>query len=503
MRGSITVFATLVMMLVGQFLFTLAEAGRFLELDKVAAMDSESNIESVFAQYCKPLWDEYNLLLYDCGKESELDINGLEKYLQMQCDNNFAINTDGKSNNTSLLRLNTESVNITQYTLMTDAQGEVFARSVSSYMERNFAYEAAKKIYSNYQSVKSITENSGYEDAGEVDRVDTGNLNKQNGFMLCTSSTDVTNNNDFSDFTGEITVNDMVVENPLVSIKEAKAGGVLNLVLSEDKVSGNKIDLSDSVSERKLNTGKNPVLLESDWYDSVLVEQYLLSYMSCYTEPIENHAMKYELEYLIGGDATDKDNLTAVVDRLLMIRGGIDFAYLCTDSKRQAEALVLATAIATAMLNPELAEVIKWAILAGWAFVESVLDVRALLSGDKVPLMKSNDTWTSGLLEIPTLLCSDKKAKSSDIGLNYKAYLGILLLFNGTQTQAYRAMDMQEATIRMTQGYEMFRMDNGICQLSVDFNYKYHGLFISFISLINIGSNEFHIGKNQKYSYYK
>lgn len=54
MRGSITIFATMLLMLVSQFLFTVLEAGRNLTLTNIACMNSEAVAESVFAQYCRP-----------------------------------------------------------------------------------------------------------------------------------------------------------------------------------------------------------------------------------------------------------------------------------------------------------------------------------------------------------------------------------------------------------------------------------------------------------------
>lgn len=70
MKGSITVFATMLLMLVSQFLFTVLEAGRNLTLTNIACMNSEAVAESVFAQYCRPLWDEYHLLAYDAGSDA-------------------------------------------------------------------------------------------------------------------------------------------------------------------------------------------------------------------------------------------------------------------------------------------------------------------------------------------------------------------------------------------------------------------------------------------------
>lgn len=80
MKGSITVFASLMIMLISQFVFTLLEAGRNIEMAKIAEMDSESGIESIFAQYCVPLWDEYRILAYDAGNPGEFNLDQIEDY---------------------------------------------------------------------------------------------------------------------------------------------------------------------------------------------------------------------------------------------------------------------------------------------------------------------------------------------------------------------------------------------------------------------------------------
>ena len=55
-KASITVFAALSLMLVAQLLFTLLEAARHYELQKVLYMNTDTVLESVFADYCSPLW---------------------------------------------------------------------------------------------------------------------------------------------------------------------------------------------------------------------------------------------------------------------------------------------------------------------------------------------------------------------------------------------------------------------------------------------------------------
>ena len=71
-----------------------------------------------------------------------------------------------------------------------------------------------------------------------------------------------------------------------------------------------------------------------------------------------------------------------------------------------------------------------------------MLDIRALLDGDKISLIKSEATWTSTIDNFPTLLSGWSKAKSCDAGgLDYKQYITSLLLFESGKTMAMRAMD--------------------------------------------------------------
>ena len=128
MRGSITIFATMLLMLVSQFLFTVLEAGRNLTLTNIACMNSEAVAESVFAQYCRPLWDEYHLLAYDAGSDAmgNVDIENVKSYMKKLTTDNFKIGDSGTFaggtivNGTSMLRLSMDELESMKYVLMTD-----------------------------------------------------------------------------------------------------------------------------------------------------------------------------------------------------------------------------------------------------------------------------------------------------------------------------------------------------------------------------------------------
>ena len=208
------------------------------------------------------------------------------------------------------------------------------------------------------------------------------------------------------------------------------------------------------------------------------------------------------MEYIIGGRASDKDNLKIVIAEILALRAAANMAYLAGSASKQAQAMALAAIIGGITLTPEVIEGVEKGILAAWAFCESVLDLRVLLDGDKIPLIKSDTSWTSSLYGMTSMLTGQVKAKSSNEGIGYKSYLGMLLFTKSMKNIAYRSMDVQEATVRMTGAHESFRMDNAICELSTDVSYKYHGIFLCFVNLLDGADNEYTIKNKAKYSYY-
>ena len=125
--------------------------------------------------------------------------------------------------------------------------------------------------------------------------------------------------------------------------------------------------------------------------------QHLTDYTSMEhaTDPL-----RYQLEYVIGGKNTDQENLKAVVYRLLAAREAANMMYLLQDPTRQAEIHEMALVICAAIGFPALEGIVSLALQAAWAFGESLLDVRQLLTGGKVPLVKTGDTWMVSLHQL-------------------------------------------------------------------------------------------------------
>ena len=181
--------------------------------------------------------------------------------------------------------------------------------------------------------------------------------------------------------------------------------------------------------------------------------------MGCYTNPATDEPLQYQLEYLLEGHNSDIENLRGVCNTLVLMREVANLLYLMTDSLKVAEADALALTITSALLAPYLQPVVKYTLLAAWAYAESVVDVKHLLSGDKVPIIKSKKDWNlslEGMLDYEKFSGSDGK---NEKGLDYTAYLRVLLAIEKEDKVVNRAMDLVEMYMRLKEGNHYFRLD--------------------------------------------
>lgn len=100
---------------------------------------------------------------------------------------------------------------------------------------------------------------------------------------------------------------------------------------------------------------------------------------------------KSEVEYILAGMKNPSDNRSTVKGQILLIRFAMNTMHIYMDPVKNRQALAAATAIAgwTGFGVP----IVHTLIMLSWAMSESILDVKSLLEGNKVPLMKTNATW--------------------------------------------------------------------------------------------------------------
>ena len=265
--------------------------------------------------------------------------------------------------------------------------------------------------------------------------------------------------------TEEGEVETLEISNPTNALEAKKRLGILKLVIGEEgKLSQNRIHSGSLIMERmkqgQINSGNiecEELTKEQQLIEKFAFQEYLLQYMGRYGDEREKDALSYQIEYLIAGRDSDVENLRSVANRLCVLREAANAMYLLSDAKKRQQIEFAAGLVCTLVMLPELTPLLEGAILLGWAYAESVYDVKSLLAGGKIPLLKDEDSWHYGLTAALGGGLQDETREGE--GLGYKDYLRIFMMLSDTDTVTARAMNMVEADIRKTPGNAGFRLD--------------------------------------------
>lgn len=522
-RGSMTVFAALSIMLVASFLFVLLEAAHQQQLRRVAQMNTSLVVESVFSNYCSPLWEKYQILALDNGMTEEQEPFVSWEYYAADLSKE-SLSQRGFMRGTNHLRMDTKGAEFVAYRMLTDEDGRAYIKTISDYMRNTIGQQAIEKLAAEYQQLSGMdisdkpddTALAGADNAiAEARRLEEEKAKKEEEerkkAQEAAKKAKATKKADkkaekkakkkAGTEAGERAIEP--AENPLEIIKNLWHQGTLSLVLKDAKaVSNMKEDWSDAVSKREKYTGIGLEPIQTDATDTLLFTEYLLDHFACYTSGDAAGTLAYELEYLLCGNEKDQSNLSETVQRLLAVREAANLAYLAADASKQELAYSVALSLAGVTANPGIIYAVKCGLLAAWALAESVLDVRALLSGDKIAIIKNSAQWTSDLLHLGSVFSSFGTATNCQNGLSYQRYLGFLLMMQA-QKVSYRAMNIQEHVIRSKEGFEDFCMDHLVIDAEIAMNYSSHTIFTGMEQLTRNKKRAFTIPVQQSFSYRK
>ena len=469
-RGSITVFLALILSLVTALVCTGIESVRMAAARTQILNGADIGLYSLFGQFDREMLKDYDLFLLDgsCGQGS-LDLASVY--------DNFS------SYMKPVLKQNSQKLSVVQggfsaYRLLTDEGGEPFYNQVVQYMKETLGSQGVSLLLDKMKDRKEKTEQA--EQAGEQ---------AENGDIIENYDAEMEENNRKNEEAlaeaeknpegGELEDGDNVtappqkVVNPISIIRRIRKMGILELVIPGNKgVYDGQVQAGTLLSRREKQKGMpmyEPEKTDTSYTSQILFQQYLMEKLGNYSAP-EKGALKYQTEYILGGKTGDIENLKSVAGRLLLIREGVNMVHLVSDGTKRAQAAGLGSAIASAFLIPPATGVIEAAILLCWAFGESILDVRELFDGGKVPLVKSTADWQLSLENLPELLNGlDSVRRGSEDGMSYEDYLQVLLLGVSREEKITRAMDMIELCVR-EKGRKNFRMDSCIvaAEISVD-----------------------------------
>lgn len=266
-------------------------------------------------------------------------------------------------------------------------------------------------------------------------------------------------------------VKDKEKEGWLNKVESMYQSGMLSLVLPEGVACSKKqLNLAEAPSkEEMLFTGGRGI----GFGDHLLVNEYCGLFFRNYAstentikEGPEKRVVDYEMEYLLIGGKSDEENLTGVVTSILAMREGLNLIHILSDTQKREQARTLAMAITGAAAVTPLLLVTTFFVMSIWALGEAIMDIRGLLAGKKVPLIKAKADWS---LSIENLLLMGEKGEmgtgGGENGLAYLSWLKILLFVSNIMKQEYRMMDIIQMNLRLIQNG--FCMRNGVYQAKI------------------------------------
>ena len=295
------------------------------------------------------------------------------------------------------------------------------------------------------------------------------------------------------------------VKNEIVEfVEKIKSEGVINYVVAGD-ISNKKVNNKNLPSNVcKVNNGKgwkNYGVTEEN-IRKAMVGQYVFDNFSCYTKGNEGECLNYEIEYILKGKPSDKENLSEVIDEILLIREGFNLIYLLGDSEKRGQAYTMATAVTGFTGMPVVIRLTQMLIMAAWAYAESIIDVKELLEGKRVSIIKTSNEWNLSLMGVENL-APKKDKKQNNMGLSYEDYIRVLLFSQNKALQIYRILDVIE--LNMSKKYNnSFKIRDCIVNVNIKSDFKIDRLFteIGFVKgMIKNKKKGFIFEINQEYGY--
>ncbi len=447
----LTVYLSIIMAILLSLCLALIEGARSNGIRLEAECVMDIGLNSVLAEYHRELLGQYNLFAIDCSYGTDYaGKSNTEQHLKEYMQRNFSMEDIFLSDwfYKDFLALSVENVDLTKVSLLTDEKGAVFRKRAVEAIKDDIGLTLLEDILQWTQTVESqklLERNI----AQEKSLIDT-QIQEYDGRQIQVSETEW--------ITAQIS-------NPTNALEELRARGSLqNVVEDVSLLSNRSIDSTALIGNRmeqgRISVGNIPLEAVSEaeqLTERFFFQEYLMKYMSRYGEEKEDSALLYQMEYVVAGRDNDLENLKSVADTLCAMREVANVIYLYSDETKSAEAELLATVLAALMQVPDIASLLKAVLILGWAYAESLHDVKTLLAGGRIPLIKDSSTWHYGLEG--ALQSAASEETDNQQGLTYEDYLRILMMFVDVDTLTARAMNMVEADIRRTPGNSQFRLD--------------------------------------------
>lgn len=484
--GYLTVFLALILAALLPLCLILIEGARIRAIYFEAECVTDIGINSIFAEYHRELLNQYNIFAIDSSYgDIYSEKTNTEQHLKEYLERNMSFDDIFLSDfiYCDFMGLYMNDAKLTKLSYLSDYEGEVFRRCAVDAIRDDAGLEVLEQLKEWLSVVES--ESLDTRNVGEEKHV----LDEKIERLVDEAQSDDEVEIIREDGTIEIVeVSYQPYESPTEVLEVKRREGVLKYVVENtDELSDKVLHAENLIISRmkdgNISTGNIPhtdISMLQQAEEKFFFQEYLLRYMGYYGKADHENAdyenaLEYQIEYLIAGNVSDLDNLRSVANRLCLMREAANAVYIFSDETKCAEAELLATIIAALVQAPDIEPFLKDSILFGWAYAESLYDLKTLLSGGKIPLIKDTETWHCSLQG--ALAADAGGAEEYENGLSYSDYLRIFMYLTDEDTLTARAMNLVEADLRLTEGNEAFRLDACIpeaeIKVQIDSSYGY------------------------------
>lgn len=425
---------------------------------------TDTAADSVLAEFHRELFRQYDLLMVDTSYgTSSGSTDHLRDHLELYMTENFS-STGLLFGSRDFTRVSVSSLEVTGTRFAADQDCRALREQIYAYMSAEPVEAALNEVLASVDRFNGLGLDLSEwgrrkaENESELQNaLSSGEGEKEDGGEMAERWQQA------ETFARERGVSTEQLLDPYHGINSLMDQPILRQVLPDGTggISRSGIHAGDYLSHRSIHRGDGLTAENSHHYpaaDAIVFDQYAFEKCGNYRNPLDKSVLKYQLEYLLFGEETDEQNLEKTVNTLFLIRLAANLAFLLTDGARTAEAETWAGVISALLFSPELEPVIKTALLLAWTYTETLQDLKTLMVGGSIPLVKSGGNWKTRLRDI---FAPDRstRGETGGSGLNYEAYLRILLYLENGSRKNYRLMDLMEMDIRRTKGNEAFRMD--------------------------------------------
>lgn len=416
-KGSMTVTLSLSLFVFLSFCLVLLEGVHCCYLKMEGEAAAELAGFSALSEYRKELLDSYGLFFVDLNYG---DPQEDPEFLRMRMQNYLEEN----AKNFWIKDLEVSSV-----TRATDGKGEAFFRQSIQVQKESVGLTLVEKGFEEYLGQQK-------EDSTDFEEM-------------------VSEAEDLAQSFAEDSWYSWIL--PQITIPSSET--LLRKVVGDAEISEKSISLKQTIGNRKLKKG-NGIYKDRTFLDRQLFFQYLLDHFGRYGQEekaASKEALEYQMEYVICGKSTDKENLKQIIMDIFLLRAISNYFYIQQSPSIQGKLEEKAFFWTGIFLSPELTEVVKELLEFAEAISMGIEDVKEILQGEELPVY-GEDQWSSWKM-------------------GYEEYLYLFLNMMPEEQWIYRSMDVIEQEVRKTAGYEGFCMDHCTDRFTVEWIYGFYGIY--------------------------